>query len=124
MRVKAAHTKFEGCPPAVARKGFPQSQTHISMDKEYEVFSISVFEGVVSLQFINDLKIVSWLPAWFFEVCESTLPNDWICSLFDCEPTMILGPEFVAKDVASYAAMVELEADSVRQFWHRLHNQK
>ena len=124
MRVKAIHDKFEGCPPAVAGAGFPQSQTHISIGKKYEVFAMSVFKGVVFVQFINDLKAISWLPSWFFEVSDSSLRSDWICSLFDSEPTMVLGPEFVAKDTASYAAIVELEDEQVQRFWRRLDARK
>ncbi len=31
--------------------------------------------------------------------------------------TVLLGPAFIAKDVESYGAMAELEADQVDRFW-------
>lgn len=99
---------------------FPKGQTFISLGKEYEVHAMVVFQGKISVQIVDDLRMINWYPAWFFEVCESALPNDWICNLFDGEPAMIIGPKFVAKDIDSYAAMVELEDDLVQQFWRRL----
>ena len=68
--------------------------------------------------------MINWYPAWFFEICDSSLANDWVCSFFDAEPTMVLGPEFVAKDKVSYAAMVELQDEQVQRFWRRLDSRK
>ena len=120
MRAKAIRSKFEGCPAAIAAIGSPESQTHLSLGKEYEVFALSVFQGVVFLQVVVDANHITWLPAWLFEVCDATLPNDWICSLPAGDLQMILGPDFVAADEASYNQMVELDSKLVAAFWRRL----
>jgi len=120
MRAKAIRNKFEGCPPAIAAIGSPESQTHLSLGMEYEVFALSVFQGVVFLQVVVDANHITWLPAWFFEVCEATVPGDWICSLPGESLQMVLGPEFIAADEACYNQMVELDSKSVAAFWRRL----
>lgn len=119
MRAKAIQNKFEGCPPAIAAIGSSESQVHLSLGMEYEVFALSVFQGVVFLQVVVDANHITWLPAWFFEICEATTPGDWVCCLPGESLQMVLGPEFVAADEASYNRMVELDSESVAAFWRR-----
>src|ERR1044071_6462546 len=120
MLARAIRNKFVDCPSAVAAFGSPQSDTNITVGKEYEVHALSVFQGVVCLQIVADAKIITWLPAWFFEVCDAAVPNDWICTLPGEGLQMILGPVFVAADEASYNRMVELDSESVAAFWRRI----
>jgi len=120
MRARATRNKYQDCPAAIAAFGSPESKTHISIGREYEVYALSVFQGVVCLQIINDADIISWKPAWFFEVSDATVPGDWICSLPDDNVQMVLGPPFVAADKDSYIRMVELDSDSVATFWERI----
>jgi len=120
MRAKAIRNTFEGCPPAIAAIGSPESQTHLSLGMEYEVFALSVFQGVVFLQVVVAASHITWLPAWFFEVCEPTVPDDWICSLPRENLQMVLGPKSVAADESSYNRMVELDPESVAAFWQRV----
>jgi len=96
---------------------FPESEIHITKNKEYEAYAIASFKQKISLQIINDLELPSWLPICFFEVCDNSLPPDWICNFFDDEPKMVIGPSFIAKDIKSYNSMVELEPDAVALFW-------
>lgn len=72
------------------------------------------------LQIINDAEIIDWKPAWFFDVCDETIPGDWICSLPGSDLQIVLGPEFMAADESSYQRMVELNSESVAAFWSRL----
>ena len=120
MRAKATRNKFEGCPAAVAAFGSPQSDTNITLGKEYEVHALSVFQGVVGLLIVCDVNLPNWLPAWFFEVSEASVPGDWICSLPGESLQMVLGPKFIAADEESHNRMVELESESVTAFWQRV----
>lgn len=119
MRIKAIRDSFVGAPAAVAACGSPESDTEITLGKEYTVHAVSVFEGVVFVQLVNDVNIISWLPSWFFELSEATVPNDWICSLPGGILQLVLGPMFVASDESSYNRMVELDPESVAAFWER-----
>jgi hypothetical protein len=68
---------------------------------------------------VDDLGYPSWRHNWLFDVVDTTVPKDWICNVLHEEPVLLLGPEFVARDEASYGAMIELEADQVDRFWKR-----
>ena len=119
MKVNATRNKFIGCPPAIAAFGSPKSDTNITIGKEYVVFALSVFNGVVCLQIICDADIIAWLPAWFFEVCDTSLPSDWVCNFTGSNLQMIIGPKFVAANESSYNRMVELDSKSVEEFWQQ-----
>jgi hypothetical protein len=119
MRVKATRTKFEDCPPLVAQMGFPKTILHISVGKEYEVFALSVFKGAVILQILTDLNIIGWVPAWFFEICDKSMPTDWVCNMFELEPSLVIGPDFITTDISAYTSMVELDDDQIQKFWQR-----
>jgi hypothetical protein len=83
MQVTAIRNKFEGSPAEISAFGSAQSATDISIGKSYEVYALSVFQGVVFLQILSDANIIAWLPGWFFEVHDPSLP-------------MVIGPEFVS----------------------------
>jgi len=120
MRARATRNKFVGCPAEVAAFGSPQSDTNITVGKEYEVHALSVFQGVVCLQIVGDVNIITWLPSWFFEISEARMPGDWVCCLPGGSLQMVLGPEFIAADEPSYNRMVELDSKSVAAFWQRV----
>jgi len=71
-------------------------------------------------QIVCDINDSQWIPSWFFEVVDPAIPPDWICNAFHGEPALVLGPDFVARDLAAYASMVELESDQVDRFWRRV----
>lgn len=119
MRVVARDVDPSEYPAALARRS-PPDQVFLKAGAEYEVFALAVFEGRLTLQIVDDLGYVSWEPAWLFYVIDSSIPADWICNFFREEPSLILGPPFVARDVDSYASMVELESAVVNQFWARV----
>lgn len=48
----------------------------------YEVHAAAVYEGIVMLQVVDDVGYPGWKPAWLFDVVESAIPGDWICSSF------------------------------------------
>lgn len=119
MRVRMIRSR-SAVRPSWLEAELPDTQTFIAEGKEYLVHAIAVFQGKVSLQIVDDVPMISWYPTWFFEVSDHSIPHDWICSAFEDEPKLVIGPEFVAKDIASYCAMVELSDEQVQRFWRRL----
>ena len=119
MQAKAIRKKFERVPPEVAAFGSSESETHVSIGKRYEVHALSVYSHVVCLQVVNDVEVIAWLPAWFFEISDPTIPDDWNCNVFSGDLQMILGPDFVSRDEDSYRRMVEMHPESVDRFWRR-----
>jgi hypothetical protein len=123
MLVVAKKVDYARCPPEVARFA-PPEQVRLTVGKMYEVHAVAVFNGIIMLQVIDDLRYPTWEPMWLFDLQDRTLPDDWICNLFHDEPSMVLGPEFVARDEESYGAMVELEAEQVDLFWKRVESRR
>jgi hypothetical protein len=125
MKVRARAFK----PTDVSAKLSPYlNQRFVTVAKEYDVHAIAVFNGIVFVQTVDDLGYPSWSPDVIFDVSDHSIPSDWICSLLanqsSDDASLLLGPEFVAKDQASYEAMVEMDAEKVDQFWKRLDAKK
>jgi len=119
MRVRVRDSALtKRVPELEARE--PADQIHLTEGREYDVHAICVFEGTLDLQIIDDLTYPSWQSVWYFETVDRSIPPDWICSIFGGEPSLVIGPEFVARDIASYEAMVSLEKDQVEEFWKRV----
>lgn len=121
MRVVAIEVDWAGCPPDIARFAKP-GQTFVTVGMAYAVLALQVFEGITMFQVIDDVgKRPAWYPSWLFTVVDSSIPVDWICSVFHSDPTLILGPVFVAGSQAACSSMVALEdEEQLRQFWRRV----
>jgi len=119
MRALARRVDWNHIPPEIASYT-KESQTFLTVGREYEVHAAVVFKGLIILQIIDDLRYPSWEASWLFDVVDSSVPSDWVCNFLHEEPSMLLGPWFVAKDEESYGAMVELEAEQVDRFWKRV----
>ena len=123
MRVVARNVDWSQCPSAIA-PFTKQSQTFLTVGKNYDVHAVAVFAGSPNLQIVNDLGYPSWEASWLFDVDDTSLPADWICNLLHDDPSMLLGPAFVAMSEEAYGTMVELHADQVDRFWKRLESLK
>ena len=117
MRVIVRAFNLAECPAAI--RGY-LGQSLITTGNQYDVHALAVFEGITIMQIVDDVRMPNWRPGWLFEVIEPTLPSDWICTASASEPSLILGPEFVAKDEKAYSEMVELDPDQVERFWERV----
>jgi len=119
MRAVARQIEVGSLPESIA-KFAPPGQVFLTAGRQYDVHAIAVFEGQPSLLVVDDLRNPAWYPAWLFEVVDTALPPDWICNVFREEPALVVGPDFVASDLAAYEGMVELAADRVDLFWKRV----
>ena len=120
MRVAARNVDWSERPANLA-PFTKKSQTFLTVGREYEVHALSVVDGVLMLQVVDDLKVwPSWDASWLFELVDTSIPSDWICNIFDAGQILVLGPAFLAKDRESFGAMVDLERDQVDRFWKRI----
>mgnify|MGYP001217427755 CR=1 FL=1 len=120
MRVRARQVNLAEAPDSIREFLGNPDQVLVSPGKEYEVHAVAVFKGQVFMLFVNDLDYPNWKPAWLFDVVDSAIPTDWICSTFHDEPSLVLGPDFIAGSVEEYNAMAELEPEQVERFWRRV----
>lgn len=117
MRLVARRVELSACPPRLEPY---LRQSFITQGKEYDVHAVALFEGDLMVLVIDDLEYTSWRPVWLFDMCDSSIPVDWICNMFHDEPAMVLGPEFIAKGIDTYSQMVEHDAAQVQRFWERI----
>lgn len=97
------------------------AQTFLSEGKQYEVHAVSVYDGVCFLLVVDDLSSPSFEPRALFDVRDSSIPSDWICNTFPTGPVqMVMGPEFIARDVDSYDGMIDQREEQVARFWARI----
>ena len=119
MRVTARPFDLGELPRALVPFVKP-GQVSVTAGREYDVHAMTVFQGYVKLQIVDDLGYPTWRPAWLFDVVDPSIPNDWIASAFRTEPSLVVGPPFLARDLDAYARMVQLESTEVHLFWKRL----
>jgi hypothetical protein len=97
------------------------SNSFLTLLKEYEVYAVSVYDGITFLQLVDDKETPTFFPRVFFDVIDTVMPDDWICNVFPTGPVhLILGPSFIAKDLASLNGMVESSREQTREFWKRI----
>jgi hypothetical protein len=95
----------------------------VTVGKEYEVQAMCTggTRGIALVQIADDLGYPAWLPTWLFDVEDRSLPEDWTCNFFRDADYVVLGPDFITRDEASYNDMVEHVPELVERFWARIH---
>lgn len=117
MQVKARNIDWEKVPIEV-KPFISSTQTFITSGKEYSAFALSCYMKVIFLLIIDDLDTPAFLPSWLFEIISSDIPKDWICSLrVDDDIDMVIGPEFIAKDLEAYNSLVDQEPEQLDRIW-------
>lgn len=96
---------------------FPKSILHLTKERAYEVYAISLFENAFFVLVVNDAETPCWLPIDVFSFSNNRMPSSWVCNFFDAEPKMVIGPTFIAKSIEDYNAMVLLESWKEKLFW-------
>lgn len=133
MRVLAIRESCENAPEELVRMGYTESSTIVSRfitrGKEYEVHAVVVWtSGHVHFCIVSnpiphrvrgEFVRITWLPSWFFQVVDPTMPADWECHAFS-HPPLIIGPSFISESQDAYVRMVDLERDQSDKFWERL----
>jgi len=118
MRVIMTRTSREGAPPGIAL--FIPIDAPLTVGKDYEVHAITVFQGVVFFQVVEDEgELPAWVPAWMCRTVAGEMPGDWVANMVD-EGHFVIGPQFLARDLQSYVDMVELNPEQIARFWRRL----
>lgn len=117
MKVRGLNIDWDKVPPEVEPFISP-GQTFITSGKEYSVYALSIFSKVVFILVIDDLDTPVFVPNWIFETISTCIPKKWICNLkLSDDVEMVLGPEFLAKDLGAYNSMIDQETDQLEQFW-------
>ena len=98
-----------------------ESQTHLTAETEYVVHALSVYKKVVFVLVIDDIETPVFLPALLFETICKDVPVDWQCnSMLGSDVDLVIGPEFLSRDLDAYVGMIDQDADLVASFWGRV----
>ncbi len=118
MKVRAIRNSYVDAPPHVAWQGYPETQSYLTIGKEYEVYALSFYRGCLLLLLIDDTRTESFRPSWFFEIIDKSLPADWQINLFDGGQYNqgAIGPDFFVRDGESYDALIDEHPEAVEKF--------
>lgn len=120
MRVRAIDVEWSKLEPAVMRF-VSKSQTLLTPGTEYDVHAVSVYKGVVFVLVVDDLKTPVFYPSALFETACTETPRDWKCNLIRKDGVdLVLGPDFVARDLNAYNSMVDQEFDQAIRLRDRI----
>jgi len=119
MKVKVLHSSYVGRSNEQLGGPYQQSERHYVIGSELEVHAIVVFEGRILFCVFDKFEDFTWDYPWMFEVLDGAVPDDWIVNCFDGAVSMIVGPEFLAKNVEAYQEFVELVPEAVQRMRER-----
>ena len=123
MKVQAKDKSSNWLLPSLRAVGYSENTIFdVVSGKIYDVHAIVVWQGFALYQLVGKSGIISWIPASFFQVIDSTIPNDWEINRFDEEVDLILAPNYFCHCKDAYAAMVELDPEMVSLFMARLNS--
>ncbi len=119
MKLVARTVDWAQCPGEIAAT-VPPGQLFLTTGKEYEAHALSVTNGIVYVQIVDESGWPNWTPVWFFDLVDPAIPHDWISRVDHGRVQLVLGPEFVARDAETLSSMASMDADQVARFWKRV----
>jgi hypothetical protein len=92
----------------------------VSVDKEYEVFAMSLWRGAILILLADEHHLPNWFPMELFSLSAPCLPSDWS---FVHSPTnkdglqALWGYERLIIDVSHYEDLIERDPEALRHFY-------
>jgi hypothetical protein len=98
-----------------------RTQTFVTPGRSYAVHAISLYEGVVFFLIVDDMDTPTFVPARLFTLDPSGMPPDWVCNAsLPGGVDLVLGPDFIARDIDAYTSMIDQETDQIARFWRHV----
>lgn len=98
------------------------SKFQLSVDREYYVYAIALWRGVLSYLVIDNNSNPGWYPADLFQLLDSSLPPSWQFAFFGQTPEQWLNAVWgyeELKDANHYDELTNLKEDALRIFYER-----
>jgi hypothetical protein len=92
----------------------------ISIDKEYDVFAMSSWRGMIAVLLADDHHLPNWFPVECFTINDPCLPPDWsFASSLPSESGIqgIWGYRRLIDDASHYTGLLEREPEALRYFY-------
>jgi len=92
----------------------------LEIGKNYIVYSICLWEGILKFLTIGEENLPSWYPAELFDVVDKMIPLEWYCDVKSGENLeAIWGYREIVIDEEHYDELLEREDKAVRIFLKR-----
>jgi hypothetical protein len=113
MLLIARNIEWQELPEAVSFF-VSQEQVFVTPSVQYSAHAVSVYKNVAFVLIVDDAGEFSFVPSVLFDVFDKEVPKHWVCNLCLGEGVdLVLGPEFIARDLESYNDMVDMRLESV-----------
>lgn len=118
---KSPRPKGQGVSPAVLAtvcrnrredaprrlRAFLPGEPNLKIGEEHEVHGVAIIEDRMHYLLLRGDFYTSFKLSWQFELPDSPIPSEWICSLFREVDCLLLGPDFVAGSLDAYQIAAE-----------------
>jgi hypothetical protein len=104
--------------PVDVQSFISEKQTFLTPEQEYIIYAVSVYKSVPFFLVVDDLEMPVFLPTFIFSVIANEPWSGWICNVnLGAEVELVLGPDFIARDLGAYVAMIDQETPALDSFW-------
>jgi hypothetical protein len=121
MRVTCISKNGESLSDQLIRVGYTvKSDFSLSVGKEYEVFAMSLWCGVILLLLADEHHLPNWFPMELFSLSDSGVPADWsfLPSLANEKGLQALwGYKRLITDTSHYDDLIERDPTALRHFY-------
>jgi hypothetical protein len=130
MRVTCICNNGQSLSDQFLRRGYTvKSAFSVSVGKEYEVFAMSLWSGVMLLLLADEHHLPNWFPMELFSWSDASLPAGWsfVPSLANEHGLQALwGYQRLTTDASHYDGLVERDPEALRHFYEeeRLRRQR
>lgn len=105
---------------ALSVSGTSNTEFPLKIGKQYSVYSICLWEGVLKYLLIGEEDLPSWYPAELFEITEKTLPFEWYCDVtIGMSLEGIWGYKEMVYDDNHFDDLLERDSDAIKIFLSR-----
>lgn len=121
MQVICNYNSGQTFPARLLNLGYTtQSAFTVSVGKEYQVFAMALWRGVVLMLLADDSHFPNWFPIDLFSMSDSRLPENW--SFLSAESNesglqALWGYERLITDDSHYDGLLEREPEALRHFY-------
>lgn len=96
-----------------------RSAFHVVVGREYFVFALAVYRGVLLLLLSDEDHLPNWHPIDLFSISDGRLPQDWYSAAYpgnDDGLQFLIGYERLIMDASHYDALLERDASAMQAF--------
>ena len=92
MKARCISNKGEKLSATNLSRGYSlNTEFHLTVDTEYHVYGMCVFEGALSLLVFDDIRRPDWCPIEIFKITDKRMPADWVFNSWDSTLTGVWG---------------------------------